>query len=118
RRLRARDPAGVSFHALESRVRPLPAPDLRDSPPLDPDDVRREVVRAPEERRADAVDVDRYTGLLEGADLVHGEAARGDDAHVLEAVVVESRAHVPHQAFVDAARIEVAELLPERAVDQ
>ena len=51
-------------------------------------------------------------------DLVDREPAGHDDLHVLEAVVVERVAHLAHEPLVDAGRLEVAELLPERAVDE
>src|SRR5262245_58487842 len=76
-------------HDFEPFARPLPAPDLRERLSLDPDDVRREVVRAADERRTDAVDVRRHAGLLERADLVDGEAARRDDPHAGKTLRVE-----------------------------
>ena len=50
--------------------------------------------------------------------LVDREAAGDDDLHVLEAVAVERVAHLAHEPLVDAGRLEVAHLLPERAVDE
>ena len=54
-----------SDDALEPRVGPLPAPDLRAGPAVDHDDVGREVVGAADQRRADAVGVDRHAVGLE-----------------------------------------------------
>ena len=45
------------------------------------DDVGGEVVRAADQRRPDAVGVDRHAGRLEGADPLGVEAAGDDDPH-------------------------------------
>ena len=58
------------------------------------DDVGGEVVVAADERRADAVGVDRDVLRLELADALDVEAAEDDDLHALEAVLVESVAHL------------------------
>ena len=94
------------------------AADLRRREAVREDDVGGEVVVAADERRADAVGVDRDVLRLELADPVDVEAARDDDLHALEAVLVERVAHLPDEALVDAARVEVAHLVPERAVDE
>ncbi len=70
------------------------------------------------ERRADAVRVDRHAALLERADPLDVEAARDDDLHVVEALRVETRAHLLDQALVDTAGVEVAHLAPQGAVDE
>src|SRR5438034_1326391 len=69
---------------LEPGIWPLRAPDLRHRPALDADDVRGEVVRTSQQRRADAVHVRRNARTLEGADLVDGKAPRDDDSDGLE----------------------------------
>src|SRR5262249_60701389 len=77
-----------------------------------------EMVRAADQRGADAVGVDGDAALLELADLLDREPARDDDLDPLEAVAVERVADLPHQALVDPRRLEVAELIPERTVDE
>src|SRR5437762_5857635 len=76
--LRSGDP-GRSRNEFEARIRPVPAADLRARAPVAHHDVGGEVVRATDQRRADAVRVDRDSTLLELADLLAREAARGDD---------------------------------------
>src|SRR5205807_7435574 len=107
-----------SLDELESRVRPETAAGLGRRAAVREDDVGGEVVRAADQRRADAVGINGNAPLLELADLLRGEAAGDDDLDPLEAVSIERVAHVPHQAFADAGRLEVAELVPERAVDE
>src|SRR5205814_1105408 len=82
------------------------------------DDVAGEVVRTADQRRTDAVGVDRHPVFLELMDLLEREAARDDDADAVEAVVVQRAAHLPHEPRVDAGRAEVAHLTPERTVDE
>src|SRR5437870_6356188 len=105
-------------HELEARVRPKPAADLRRRTAVRHDDVRGEVVRASNQRRADAVGVYGDVALLERVDLLGRESAGGNDPHALEAVAVERLAHLEDEPLVDAARIEVAHLVPERPIDQ
>ena len=71
-------------------------------PPLDANDVGREVVLAAEQRRADPVRVNRAVQRLEPADLLRVEAAGDDDAHALVAGGVERLAHALHEPGVDA----------------
>ena len=61
-------------------------------------DVGREVVVAAQQRRADAVGVDRHAEALEVADLLGREAARADDLHALVAGGVERLAHLARPA--------------------
>src|SRR5437660_3191307 len=84
-----------SLDELEPLVRAEAAADLRRLAPVCEHDVGGEVVRAADERRADAVRVDRHAPLLELADLLDGETTRGDDLHVLEPVGIERVAHAP-----------------------
>src|SRR4051812_46388575 len=70
---------------LQPRIGPQLAADLCARLTLEADDVGREVEGAAQERRADAVGVDRRPGLLEALDLLGGEAAGDDDLHVLVA---------------------------------
>src|SRR5262249_59794681 len=81
-------------------------------------DARRVVVPAGDQRRADAVGVDRPATLLEGVDALGGEGARDDNLAPLEAVAVERLTDLPDEPLVDAARLEVAHLVPERPVDE
>src|SRR5437764_15321113 len=87
--IRATMRRGSLSDGLEALVRPDPAPGLRARAPVDLDHVGGEVVVAAQQRRAHAVGVDRHAALLEGGDLVDGEAARDDDAHALVARRVE-----------------------------
>src|SRR5215218_2689628 len=107
-----------SANALEPRVRPEPAADLGGNPSVGHDHVGREVVLATNERRTDAVRVYRHAALLERTDALRGEATRGNDPHLLEAVMVERLTHLANEPLVDAARVEVPHLVPERAVDE
>src|SRR5437764_8164407 len=107
-----------SFDELQARIRPIAAPRLRRGPAVGEDDIGREIVGAADQRRADPVGVDTNAAGLELANLLDGEPARHDDLDVLEPVVVERVADLAHQALVDAGRLEVAELVPERAVDE
>src|SRR5438874_11519128 len=86
--------ASRSRHELEPRARLESATDLRRRTPVGEDDVRGEVIRAADERRADAVRVHRHALLFEVADLLDRETARGDDLHPLEPVPVERVAHL------------------------
>src|SRR4029078_1993770 len=95
---------GPSRDELEALVRPVRAPDLGGRTSVGENDVRSEVVRATDERRPDAVRADRDALRLELADLVDREPARGDDLHVLEAVVVERVADLPDRPVVHARR--------------
>src|SRR6185369_10028612 len=93
---------------FETGIRAEAAAHLRRFAAVREHDVAREVVRAADQRRTDAVGVDRHAGLLERLDPLHREAARDDDPHPLEAVAVERVTDIAHQALVDAARVEVA----------
>src|SRR5205823_2265812 len=73
---------------------------------------------AADQRRADAVGVDRDATALERADPLGVEAAGRDDLDALEAVAIERLAHLADKPLVDAAWVEVAHLVPERAVDE
>ena len=86
--------------------------------PVGDDEVGGEVVLAPDQRRADAVRVDRNAAALELLDLRDRESTRRDDPHLLVPGAVERGAHLADEALVDASRVEVAHLLPERAVDE
>ena len=79
-------------------------PDLRRREAVRENDVGGEVVVAPEQRRADAVGVDRDVVRLELADALDVEAAGDDDLDALEAVLVESVPHLADEALVDATR--------------
>src|SRR5215218_3095231 len=119
RRPRRRRPSmSRSGDALEARVRPRPPPDLRRGLPIGDDDVGREVVRAADQRRADAVRVDRDVIGFELGDLLRREPAGRDDPYLLEPVAVERLAHVRDEPSVDTRRLEVPHLPPERAVDK
>src|SRR5439155_5044747 len=83
---------GALLHRLEPRVGAVRAPALAARASLHQHDVRREVVLAAHERGAHAVDVDRRGGMLERADLVGVEAARGDDLDPLVTGIVERSA--------------------------
>src|SRR6185369_7183473 len=93
RRTRLLDP-------LEPRVRAVAAADLRGGLAVGQDDVAGEVVRAADQRRADAVGVNRDALLLERADLVDVEAAGDDDPDLPEALAVERLAHLPDEPLV------------------
>src|SRR5205085_12328881 len=103
---------------FETRIWPVAAADLRARPAVDHHDVGREVVLAAQERRADAVGVDRYPQPLELADLVRREATRGDDPHALVARGVERVAHLLDERRVHAGRPELAHLVPQGPVDK
>ena len=75
--------------AAQARVRAVLAPDLPARAAVDHHDVGREVVRAADQRGADAVGVDRHAVGLERADALGGEAAGDDDLDVAVAVRVE-----------------------------
>ena len=82
-------------------------------------DVRREVVLAADQRRADPVRVDRHRSRRSNAWIFSTVKPPGrDDLHALEAVLVERQPHLADEPLVDASRVEVAHLLPERAVDE
>src|SRR3954467_13393775 len=100
--------------ALEARVRPRPAADLRRGLTVRDHDVGREVVRPADQRRADAVGVDGDVTGLEFGDLLRGEAARDHDPHLVEALAIERLADVRDEPGFDARRLEVAHLPPER----
>src|SRR4051812_11684202 len=80
---------GRPSNRLQPGVRPQLAADLAGGPTVGHHDIGGEVVRAADQRRADAVRVDRHAGGLELADAVGGEAAGADDADVAEPVGVE-----------------------------
>ena len=93
-------------------------PTLPPGPAVDHHHVGREVVRAADQRGADAVGVDRHVLGLELADAVGGEAAGDDDLHVAVAGGVEPFADEPHELGVDAGRRVVAVALLEPGVGQ
>src|SRR4051812_39580158 len=106
---------------LQPRVRSQLAADLGSGFPLEADDVGGEVEGAAQQRRADAVGVDRGADLLEAFDLLGGEAAGDDDLHLLVAGVVEGVADLAHELDADPAQAllaALARLLLERAVDE
>jgi hypothetical protein len=105
-------------HELHSGVGPVPAADLRGGEAIRQDDVRGEVVLAPDQRRADAVGIDWDTSGLELADALDVESSRSDDLDPLETRLVERIAHLVHEPIVHAAGVEVAHLAPEGTVDQ
>src|SRR5919197_1073117 len=105
-------------HELQARVRPEGAADLRRGEPVRENDVGCEVVFAADERGADAVGIDGNAAPLERTDLLGVEAPRDHDLDPLEAVFVQSLANLPDEALVDARRLELAHLVPERAVDE
>src|SRR5436190_12430589 len=72
---RACSPATPLCHPFEPLIRAVLAPYLGARLALDEHDVGGEVVRPPQERRADAVRVDRHLIALELADPCAGEAA-------------------------------------------
>src|SRR6185312_2669009 len=116
---RARSVAyAVLVDELEPRVFAVVPAHLRRRTAVGHHDVGREVVLAADQRRTDAVGVDRHSPLLEGPDPLGREAAGDDDLDVLEAVAVERLAYLAHELLVHAARVEVAYLVPERAVDE
>src|SRR5262249_62310448 len=83
-----------SFDGLEARIRSKSASDLGARPPVEHHDVCREVVGAPDQRRPDAVGVDRDAVTLEGADLREIEATGDDDVHEGEVRRVERLPHL------------------------
>src|SRR5712692_3666188 len=103
---------------LEPRILAVVPSHLRRRHPVRDHDVAREIVRAANERRADAVGVDRDALVLEFADLRLAEAAGRDDPHVRVARGVERVAHLPDEALVHAGRLEVAQLVEKRTVDE
>src|SRR3954451_9419043 len=106
---------------LQPRIGPQLAADLGGWHALEADDVGGEVEGAAQQRRADAVGVDRSAGLLEALDLLGGEAAGDDDLHLLVAGGVQRLADLAHELDADPAQALLAALarLPlERAVDQ
>src|SRR5690349_14970694 len=103
----------MSGDELEARVVAVVASDLRRREAVRDDDVAGEVVGAADERRADAVGVDRHVVILELADLLGGEASGYDDAHALVPAVVEGVPHLPDEPRVHTGRLEVAHLVPQ-----
>src|SRR5438105_11682354 len=85
----------ASRNELEPRVRTIAPSRLRGGTPVREDDVTREVIGAANQRRADAVRVDRNAAPLELPDLLDVEATRRDDLDALETIAVE---RVPHPA--------------------
>src|SRR3954470_20746170 len=83
---RATRAGAESLDAAEARVRVLAAPDLRHGAAVHAHDVGREVVRAAQQRRPDAIGVDGRTRRLERGDLRRVEAARDDDPRMLVAL--------------------------------
>src|SRR5260221_12951977 len=115
-------PVGLAGGPLGDELTPLagavaPA-DLCRRAAVGEHDVPREVVLAADQRRADTIGIDRHALLLEGTDPIDREAAGGDDLHPLEPVAVQRVAHLAHEPLVDPARVEVAQLVPERPVDE
>src|SRR4051794_6054577 len=104
----------ASGNRLEAWVGGGLAADLRVRLAVDEDDVGGEVVRPADQRRADAVRVDRHALRLELADALRVESSRGDDLDLLVAGVVERPADLADEHLVDAGRGVVAHLLPER----
>src|ERR1700758_5147978 len=94
------------------------APELCRGTSVGQDDIRGEVIGSADERRPDAVGIDRHAALLEDADLLGGEAAGGDDPHTAEAAGVERIPHLAYEPIVDARRLEVTHLFPQRLVDE
>src|SRR4051794_13774791 len=92
--------ARSSRHRFEPRVLAKPAADLCRRLAVCDHDVSGEIVRAADERRADAVRVHGDTLLLEEADLLHVEAARRDDAQSLVPARVERLANFPDEPLV------------------
>src|SRR5512132_1773646 len=76
-------------HQLHPWVRPVPAADLRGGEAVRQDDVRREVVLAPDQRRADPVGVNRNAPGLELTDALGVEPTGSHDPDPLEARFVE-----------------------------
>src|ERR1035437_3417876 len=72
----ANEHAAALRDELEPRVLAMAAPELRRRPPVGHPDAARKIFRAANERRADAVRVDRHASLLELGDLRNGEPAR------------------------------------------
>src|SRR6185503_13202480 len=103
---------------LEPLVRPEAPADLAGRAPVRHHDVAGEIVLPTDQRRPDAVRVDRHAAPLELLDLRHREAAGGDDPDPLEAVGVERAPHLAYESLVHASGIEVAELVPQRPVDE
>src|SRR5258706_5957635 len=109
---------GRLLDPFEAGIWPVGASDFRDRLAVDQDDVGGEVVLPTQERRADAVGVDRHLASLELADPLRGEAARDDDLDALVTRVVKRLAYLANQHVVHAGRREVAHLVPEGAVHQ
>src|SRR5581483_4440934 len=103
---------------LETRVLAESPPELAGRAPVRQDHVGREIVRPADQRGAHAVRIHRHAALLERADLLGGEAAGGDDPHSRAAGVVERAANLTDEPLVHAGRLEVAHLVPQRAVDE
>src|SRR6185503_3560138 len=114
RRGRNRDPAPAhrtrlgrgSPDELEPLVRPEAPADLAGRAPVRHHDVAGEIVLPTDQRRPDAVRVDRHAAPLELLDLRHCEAAGGDDPDPLEAVGVERAPHLADESLVYASGIE------------
>src|SRR5437773_12174278 len=82
---------------------------LREILAVHTDDVRGVVeATSVHESRTHPVDVDRHAERLETPDLLSVESARGDDAHVPVARLVERRAEQLDEARRDAADIAAA----------
>src|SRR4029453_10436975 len=86
---RARRLCDASLDELEPWVRPKTAPRFRRGAAVGQHHVGREVVRAADQRRADAVGGDGNAPFPELADLLDGDPAGDDDLDPLESVAVE-----------------------------
>ena len=82
----SRTPVLISAQ-VQPRVRVEPAADLRARLAVDDHDIGRVVVRASDQRRADAVGVNRHAVALERADPLGVEASGHDDADVATRLV-------------------------------
>src|SRR6266545_8038310 len=109
---------GAEVDRLQPLRRAVVPADLGARAALAQDHVGGVVAGALEQGGADRVGVDRHAGALEGGDALGVEAAGADHPDVVEALGVEGAADVADELGVDAPRVEVAELVPERAVDQ
>src|SRR5438067_13862000 len=111
-------PPIASGDELEARIRPEPAPDLCRRTTVGHDDIRGEVGRAADQRRADPVGVDGHAAALERPDLLRGETPRSHDLHAFEPVTVQRLPDFQDEPRIHVARIEVAHLVPERGGDE
>ncbi len=100
-----------SIDRREPLIRPSFSSNLRHCPTVDLHDVGREVVCTTEQRRANAVGVDRQSLTLEARDALSVEAARDDDLHLLEAGAVRPLADLAYKRRADALKIAPAPAL-------